>query len=147
MERLYRNLKINYEAEGDYKNAGDFHYGEMEMHRRASKWRWLPIYWYNFYRFLSGYGERPVRALICLAGLILGLAALVWWLEPKIAGGWAGLREALFYLLAQATFQRPDWFKPETDWGKFIRIISPLLIPGQAALFLLALRNRLGRRR
>ncbi|PIU52977.1 MAG: hypothetical protein COS90_08635, partial [Deltaproteobacteria bacterium CG07_land_8_20_14_0_80_60_11] len=27
VERLYRNLKLNYEAAGDYKNAGDFHYG------------------------------------------------------------------------------------------------------------------------
>ncbi|MDP3227908.1 MAG: pentapeptide repeat-containing protein [Acidovorax sp.] len=146
VEELYRYLKLNYEGAGDHKKAGDFHYGEMEMHRRTSAGRrWAS--WYSIYWALSGYGERPVRALICLAGLILGLAGLVFWLEPKIAGGWAGLREALFYLLAQATFQRPDWFKPETNWGKFIRIISPLLIPGQAALLLLALRNRLGRRR
>lgn len=146
VEELYRGLKLNYGKAGDFKQVGDFHFGEMEMHRRASAGRrWVS--WYSIYWALSGYGERPLRAVICLAGLILGLAALFFWLEPKIAGGWGGLRDALFYILAQATFQRPDWFKPETSWGKLIRIISPLLIPGQAALFLLALRNRLGRRR
>jgi hypothetical protein len=60
VEELYQGLKQNYEKMGDYKRVGDFHYGEMEMHRRASPWRWLPVYWYNLYKFLSGYGERPL---------------------------------------------------------------------------------------
>lgn len=48
VEELYRYLKLNYEDEGDLKSSGDFHYGEMEMHRRGSPWRqWLPS-WYNF---------------------------------------------------------------------------------------------------
>ena len=64
--------------QGDYKKVGDFHYGEMEMHRRASKWRWFPFYWYNLYRFLSGYGERPSWALGWLAGFLLALPLLVW---------------------------------------------------------------------
>jgi hypothetical protein len=78
VERLYRNLKLNYEEPGDYKNAGDFYYGEMEMHRRAGKWRWFPCYWYTLYWFLSGYGERPSRALGLLVVFLLGLAGLVW---------------------------------------------------------------------
>ena len=45
VERLYRNLQENYKQAGDYKNLGDFHYGEMEMHRRASKWGWFPSSW------------------------------------------------------------------------------------------------------
>jgi hypothetical protein len=74
-EELYRYLKVNYEAEGDLKQAGDIHYGEMEIHRQASFWRrWFPLSWYNLYLILSGYGERPLRALGCLAGLVAGIA-------------------------------------------------------------------------
>jgi uncharacterized protein YjbI with pentapeptide repeats len=149
VERLYRNLKINYEKEGDYKNAGDFHYGEMEMHRRASKWRWFPLYWYNLYRFLSGYGERPSWALGWLALFLFSLAGLVWWRGLEIANPqqWAGFGDSSIYILQKATLQRPEWAKPATFGGQLLSTLSVLLIPGQAALFLLALRNRLGRRR
>ena len=41
MSFLYRYLKLNYEKEGDLKQAGDFHYGEMEMHRKSNFWRRL----------------------------------------------------------------------------------------------------------
>jgi uncharacterized protein YjbI with pentapeptide repeats len=34
LERLYRELKQNYEDRRDYTRAGDFHYGEKEMQRR-----------------------------------------------------------------------------------------------------------------
>ena len=53
VEELYRLLKLNYEKAGDLKNAGDFHFGEMEMHRQANP---LQL-WYQFYWALSGYGS------------------------------------------------------------------------------------------
>ncbi|MHB8068849.1 MAG: pentapeptide repeat-containing protein [Desulfobaccales bacterium] len=150
VEELYRYLRINYEKKGDYKNAGDFHYGEMEMHRRASPWRrWFLISWYNTYRFLSGYGERPLWALIWLIMFLFGLSGLVQWsgLAINDYGQYATFGNSLLYILQKASLQRPDWPKPATFGGQFYSSISVLLIPGQAALFLLALRNRLGRRR
>ncbi|MCH8209513.1 MAG: hypothetical protein IIA62_10750, partial [Nitrospinae bacterium] len=33
VEILYRQLKTNFENQGDYARAGDFHYGELEMKR------------------------------------------------------------------------------------------------------------------
>jgi uncharacterized protein YjbI with pentapeptide repeats len=149
VERLYRNLKINYEIQGDYKNSGDFHYGEMEMHRRASKWRWFPFYWYNLYWFLSGYGERPSRAFGLLGLFLFGIAGLICWLGLEIAHPqkFAGFGDTFVYILQKATLQRPEWAKPITFGGNFWTSLSVLFIPGQAALFLLALRNRLGRRR
>lgn len=149
VERLYRYLKINYEKENDYKNAGDFHYGEMEMHRRASKWRWFPFYWYNLYWFLSGYGERPSRAFGLLIFFLAVLTGLLEWagleiLDPKHSNGFW---DPFFYLLQKVTLQRPTWAEPVGFGGKLVAGFSVLLIPGQAALFLLALRNRLGRRR
>jgi uncharacterized protein YjbI with pentapeptide repeats len=151
VERLYRYLKINYETEQDYKNAGDFHYGEMEMHRRASKWRWFPFYWYNLYRFLSGFGERPSWALGWLAVFLVGMAGVVWGLGLEVGKPphtyMAGFGDSFIYLLQKATLQRPNWADPVDFGGKLVAGLSVLLIPGQAALFLLALRNRLGRRR
>jgi len=149
VERLYRNLKLNYIAEGDNKNAGDFHYGEMEMHRRASKWGWFPFNLYYLYRILSGYGERPSWALGWLALFLFGLAGLVWSLGLEIGQTQqlAGFNDAFIYILQKVTLQRPTWAEPVGFGGKLIAGLSVLLIPGQAALFLLALRNRLGRRR
>jgi hypothetical protein len=149
VERLYRNLKMNYIKEGDYKNAGDFHYGEMEMHRRASKWRWFLLYWYNIYRFLSGYGERPSWALGWLAVFLTGMAGLVWGLGLEVGNPshMASFGDSFIYLLQKATLQRPTWAEPVGFLGKLVAGLSVLLIPGQAALFLLALRNRLGQRR
>ena len=41
---------------------------------------------------------------------------------------------------------RPEWPKPITTGGHFLSALSHFLILGQAAMFLLAIRNRLGRR-
>ena len=140
---------MSYEKEGDFKQAGDFNYGEMEMHRRASKWRWFPFYWYNLYRWLSGYGERPSWALGWLAGFLLALPLLVWAFGlDSVAGRTSpGFLETLTYIFEKATFQRPPPLSNLNLLGRFISNLSLLIIPGQAALFLLALRNRLGRRR
>ncbi len=149
VERLYRDLQENYEKARDYKKMGDFHYGEMEMHRRASKWRWFPFYWYNLYWALSGYGERPSRAFGLLIFFLAVLTGLLAWagleiLDPKHSPAFG---DSFFYLLQKVTLQRPTWAEPVGFWGKLVAGFSVLLIPGQAALFLLALRNRLGRRR
>ena len=148
VERLYRNLKVNYISQGDNKNAGDFHYGEMEMHRRAIRWEWF-FNWYNLYRFLSGYGERPTRALGWLILFFLITSGLVYWLGLEI---WnthrlASFQDSFIFILQKVTLQRPTWADPICFWGKIVAGLSVLLIPGQATLFLLALRNRLGRPR
>ena len=122
VERLYRNLEVNYERENDYKSSGDFHYGELEMHRRASPWRWFPFYWYNLYRLSSGYGERPLRALLFLWGLFLVFAGLFFWLEPSLPGGhtWDGLGNAILFVFQKGTLQRPDptWFEKAKGLSK-----------------------------
>ncbi len=69
--------ELNYEKVGDYKRVGDFHFGEMEMHRLASPWRRF-VSWYSLYWALNGYGERPLRALFMLVGLIFAISAVVW---------------------------------------------------------------------
>jgi hypothetical protein len=148
VEELYRYLMLDYEQEGDQKQAGDFHYGEMEMHRRASPWRrWFLLSWYNLYWALSGYGERPLRALAVLVAVLSVLSLSLQWLGLKTAEGHlAGFMESLIYVLEHTSLIRPEWPKPVNDWGHLIAALSHFLILGQAALFLLAIRNRLGRR-
>jgi len=149
VEGLYRKLKLNYEICGDHKNAGYFHYGEMEMYRRSDRWRPLPLSFCSIYWALSGYGERPVWALAWLVAFLTVFTGLLAWagleiLEPKHS---AGFGNSFFYLLQKVTLQRPTWAEPAGFFGKLVAGLSVLLIPGQAALFVLALRNRLGRRR
>ncbi len=148
VEELYRYLKLDYELEGDLKQAGDFHFGEMEMHRQASFWRrWFPFSWYNLYRVLSGYGERPLRALGWLVWLVVMAAILLQGLGLKtLEGHSAGFGEAVIYLLELASFMKPEWPRPVTSVGHLLSALSHFLILGQGALFLLAIRNRLGRR-
>ena len=80
--------------------------------------------------------------------LIFGFAATIFW--PDLWGGEVSdqkkLWDAILYVLQKGTFQQPDFFKPANDVGRLLDSIIPLIIPGQAALFMLALRNRLGRR-
>ncbi len=150
IEELYRYLKINYEDNADFKKSGDFHYGEMEMHRKASPWRRGFLFsWYNLYKILSGYGERPIRAMVLLIfflAVLTGLLSRIGLeiLDPKHIPAFG---DSFFYLLQKVTLQRPTWAEPVGFWGKLVAGFSVLFIPGQAALFLLALRNRLGRRR
>jgi uncharacterized protein YjbI with pentapeptide repeats len=147
LEELYRQLKLNYEQEGNLKKSGDFHYGEMEMHRRANPGQ----LWYQFYWALSGYGERPLRSLLVLWGFFLVFAGLFFWQEPSLPGGhtWGGLGNAILYVFQKGTLQRPDpnWLDNASSLSKLLAAIIPVLIPGQVTLFFLALRNRLGRRR
>jgi hypothetical protein len=149
IEELYRQLKIKCENEGDLKNVGDFYYGEMEMHRRASRWHIFPLYWYNLYWLSSGYGERPLRSVLILLGLLFAFSGFFCKLESQWLGdmSWTAFWQAFLYVFQQGTLQKPDGLKPATPGGKLLSAIMPVLIPGQAALFVLALRNRLGRRR
>jgi len=90
---LYQQLKKNYDDRRDYWTAGDFHYGEMEMKRRASPRRNPGLRWLHrnvglvaWYQYWSDYGENYVKPFLRLA-LVLALFSLIY---PA-----CGLRRAL----------------------------------------------------
>jgi hypothetical protein len=103
IERLYRELKQNYEDRRDYERAGDFHYGEKEMRRKnpgtAGGLRFfLTLYW-----LFSGYGERYLPPLLWAGLLFVGSTiGYMWWGlrlkagEAKLAwtNGWDWLQGA-----------------------------------------------------
>lgn len=152
IERLYRELKQNYEDRRDYERASDFHYGEKEMRRRNPQTSWglrvlLSIYW-----LLSGYGERYVRPLIC-ATVVLLVGAVLYMclgLSPKSGGptldvmsAWDWLRSA-FYSFRVMTLLRPDDLAP-IRYAKLVHAFQSLSGPVLLGLFALAVRQRLKR--
>ena len=61
---LYHQLKKNYDERKDYWTAGDFHYGEMEMHRlRTWSPRFALVAWN---KYASCYGENYARPFLAL---------------------------------------------------------------------------------
>jgi uncharacterized protein YjbI with pentapeptide repeats len=68
IEELYQKLKRNYDDQSDYRVAGDFHYGELEVRRKRNKHKSKGLDWLrcNFgvlacYKCASAYGESYVR--------------------------------------------------------------------------------------
>lgn len=150
VEHLYRNLKVNYEEKKDFQRMSDFHYGEMEMYRMGHPWRRrFPLSWHNLYWFLSGYGERPLRAGILVGIFFLAFTWLIGGtgLKIEMCGNDATFGETARFVFEKATLQRPDWANPVTVRGQWLAALIVIILPGQLALFFLALRNRLGRRR
>jgi uncharacterized protein YjbI with pentapeptide repeats len=81
---LYQQLKKNYDDRRDYWTAGDFHYGEMEMKRRASPRRNPVLRWLHrnvglvaWYQRWSDYGENYVKPFLRLV-LVLALFSLIY---------------------------------------------------------------------
>jgi uncharacterized protein YjbI with pentapeptide repeats len=101
---LYQQLKKNYDDHKDYWTAGDFHYGEMEMKRRHSRWRSKLLRWLSdrfslaaWYRHFSAYGESYWRPFLWLLFFVLALFPFlypVFGLEfnppSSAAPGWLG---------------------------------------------------------
>jgi hypothetical protein len=56
---------------GNYSQAGEFHYREMEMKRKRYKVRQLRWWSQNVLRLLCGYGERPKRVIAMSLIIIL----------------------------------------------------------------------------
>jgi hypothetical protein len=116
-ERLYRQLKQNYEDQRDYERASDFHYGEKEMRRRSPGTpRGLKaLLW--LYKVASGYGEHVLPPLLWLVGLLVvaTLTYLEWGLVPKNATSqldWKAWPEVLHYSIRIMLLLRPDDFVP-----------------------------------
>jgi uncharacterized protein YjbI with pentapeptide repeats len=152
VEILYRKLKQKYKEEHNEPEVSNWHYGEKEMQRKSSLFRrYFPLSFFNLYWLSSGYGERPLRAGIVLILLILIMSALFGLTGLKPNDGcvikikeWNDILNSdyLKATLQYATFDPKPDFMPVNG---FLKIVAKLLIPLQAALFALAVRNRFRR--
>jgi hypothetical protein len=143
---LYRALRKAQEDSKDEPGAADFYYGEMEMRRRnlgrpLAERAILWLYW-----LVSGYGLRGLRALTCLAAVIVGLAGLLQ--AIGFNGGDPSFRDALIYA-AQTTISIAsgnEALAENTSWaGEVLRIVLRLAGPLLLGLALLSVRNRVKR--
>jgi uncharacterized protein YjbI with pentapeptide repeats len=173
VERVYNGLKQKYKAEHNEPRVSDWHYGEKEMQSKKSPWALFnpllglfnPLGLLNLYWLSSGYGERPFRAGVVLAGLIIAatlLLAAFGGLQPfdpskplyglagigglgDVLSSWKTFSAAVLNTFQYVTFQKVTVFTPTTLAGGWIRSAAQVLVPLQAALLALAVRNRFRR--
>jgi uncharacterized protein YjbI with pentapeptide repeats len=137
--------------------------------------RYFPLSFSNLYWLSSGYGERPMRAGAVLLLLILLITLLLALSGLEVSKGKAPIHEITNEMLATvslskgpdvepgvkpdvktfwplllntlkfATFQKDPFFVPKGWIGETVKIFAQILIPIQAALLALAVRNRFRR--
>ena len=152
IERLYRELKQNYEDRRDYERAGDFHYGEKQIRQQNPDTARGLRFFLTLYWLFSGYGERYLRPLLWAGVLFLGstIGYMSWGLRPKAGGSylawtnrWDWLQGA-YYSFRVMTFLKPDDWVP-IGYAHAVNTFQTLLGPLFLGLFALALRQRLKR--
>lgn len=103
------------------------------------------------YCWLSGYGERCLRPLMCMAGVLV--VTTVWYLGfgllcLKDSGpvlDWTNLREVLLYSLQVMLLLKPDYYEPFESLGRSVYTLQSVLGPLLLGLFALAVRQKLKR--
>jgi uncharacterized protein YjbI with pentapeptide repeats len=141
---LYRALRKAQEDSKNEPGAADLYYGEMEMRRLAPQTPWgerviLALYW-----LVAGYGLRGLRALACLAAVVVGVAVLFELVgfaqHPSPPTVWGSLLFA-----ARSTLSIADPEARLTAWGKLLQVSVRLAGPVLLGLALLSIRNRVKR--
>ena len=165
---LYQQLKKNYEDRRNFKEAGEFYYGEMECIRKSSILRrYLPSF-INLYKISSGYGQRYIRSIFVLFLLLLIFSSshLYFGLKPnnlnisstevRYSINFSEIKDISFlkeffkdfvlsitYCIEVITREEEQdrLFKPLTLYGEIVNHIFSILIYVQVLLFILALRR------
>ncbi len=153
IERLYRELKQNYEDRRDFERARAFHYGEKEMRRinprtpRGYRWFLLWPYW-----LVSGYGERCLRPLLWALIFVAIFTACYFWggllgagKQTNMASDPTSFLDVALYSLRTMLLLKPDEFVCIGFWGKLINTLQSVAGPLLVGLFALAVRQRLKR--
>jgi len=145
LETLYRQFKVSFQNKRDWRRAGEFFIGEMEMRSERLKLESnssrIELCLLDIFKQLSFYGERPERALrVFLLLLIFGIA-LIYLIELCSGKGFAeAILPSLVLGLNAVTFRQAA--NLDSQLAELVitclRIGSAIVLP----LFVLALRNR-----
>lgn len=143
----YKELAANAEEARLYADANKFHYWSMEALRKANlARRFNPITFFHW--ALSGYGNRPFRALIMLSGMYLAFAAVFYLWVGSAQGSdcnfvaFDHFWQALGYSLGAMTLQLQDSLECATREAAIVAYVAGVLGPVQIALLTLAVRRR-----
>jgi uncharacterized protein YjbI with pentapeptide repeats len=142
----YRNLKIWHTEQGMYDAAGEFFFREMTAKRKALEWQPNPFprVWSKFVSLICGYGERPLRALIWAASVILGLAIIYF----LIGATWdleAFGDKLYFSFLSFTTLGYGSWLEIGNAWIKGIGVFESFIGIFTIALFLITFVRKMTR--
>ncbi len=142
----YRHLKQWYTEKGKYNLAGEFFFREMTAKRKALTWRphILPRLWSEFVAFTSGYGERPLRAVIWAASVILGLAIIYFLIGATWELGAFG-DSVYFSVLSFTTLGYGTWLEISNPWIKGIGAFESFIGIFTMALFLVTFVRKMTR--
>lgn len=153
---LYRQLKRNMEADHNYRDAGDFHYREMEVWQYLMRGRLFSldrmVLW--IYGLVADYGQsyRKVFAFILIAifvtSCVVGVnEGLVHDDTPmRIVLSVPDYFQRVFLALIPSTFQRHDLDLAGLHFGSKVAIVlGGLSLLVLAALFVMAIRRRFRR--
>ena len=130
------NLAVNAEENHRYEEASAFRYLAMEARRREHPGLLHWLYW-----AVSGYGEKIIRALVVLVGILVLFAGLYTVTARDEASPRLRLWRALSYSARVMTLQKPEP-PPPTTAVQVLVTIETILGPVQAALLALAIRRR-----
>lgn len=171
----YRQLVLRYEARRDFERAEQFHIGEMEVQRKleslnnigvASRIGFVSAT--GFYRLLSRYGSSYWRAALVLFCVLTLVAVGFMFTGLRPASAQSDLRALRYefvpclcfpslgdltrdfgtsvsHALNILTFQRDRAYEPSSLISQIWQAFSSILLTGQSALVLLAIRRRFRR--
>ena len=146
VERLYHDLRVNFEANGSFEEAADFHIGELEMQRQILP---RPLRYFSFlawYRYLSMYGERAALALFWLCLFVLLVFPALYWLSGEAPGFFRNLVRSLetstFLEVTKAASQQRD----DPILVRFVTGLERIAVPVLGGVFVLAVKNKFERR-
>jgi hypothetical protein len=157
-----RQLAENAESNNRYEEAARFRYWAMDLLRpqKWAGWRFWKTDWLHIlYWAVSGYGERILRGLACLASVWVVFALLYTQIgftkpedksatpspitatEPDTVGQPLPFKDSFAYSFSVMSLQKPEP-KPLTRAAKWSVLLETVLGPVQAALLALAIRRK-----
>jgi len=152
LARACRRLMNNAEENRDYPTANEMHYWSMEAQRKEG-WSRLGLI-ATLYWALSGYGERPLRALGVL-GALYAVFTMLYILLPAspfsvlspsdVCQSIGCVGQAATYSLSAVARLIPAEPRLSPGSFQFLVTIEGILGPLQIALFLLAVRRKVMR--
>jgi hypothetical protein len=144
----YRALKRHFVTEGDYESASWASYCESLM-KRKRLWRerkWFRSIGSAFFGAICGYGEKPIRVLVCDVAVIVVFAGLYKFLNaiphPVVTGATTPVRALYFSAATFSAYSFADEIPRESGWVRLLISSESLIGVMLLGLFLFTLTKR-----
>ena len=97
-EEIYRNLRKSTESRGQFENAGGFFYREMVMRRHQMPYWSLKRFFAKWVDLFCGYGEQPIRVILCSLAFVSICAVLYFFLHINTGMNFIGYHPGAGFL-------------------------------------------------